>query len=125
MYTHESVNNVALMHDNIIDGRSWSWVGTDAKLQDKYAPTMNLYLKGLSYKFQRFLVIHEFGHVLGLEHEHQRSDFWKVASKFIKASAMKADPRMKNVNFSVDILRLNKPESETSEYDPDSVMHYW
>ena len=86
---------------------------------------MNLYLKGLSYKFQRFLVIHEFGHVLGLEHEHQRSDFWKVASKYINESAMKADPRMKKVNFSVDILKYTKPEGHCSEYDPDSIMHYW
>ena len=68
------------------------------------------------------LVVHEFGHALGLEHEHQRSDFWKKIEPYIDTDKMKADPDVKG--------RYNdyKPEfdpSTSTDYDPNSVMHYW
>ena len=85
---------------------------------------MNLALKSLDPDFQEYLVIHEFGHALGLKHEHQRSDFWEVASKFVDKAKMKGDPRMKTVNFDVDMAVL-PPGGQLSKYDPDSVMHYW
>jgi len=53
------------------DGACWSRVGTDAK--NTVGATMHLDLRDTSggddYKVH--LVIHEFGHALGLEHEHQ------------------------------------------------------
>jgi hypothetical protein len=60
-------------------GGRWSLVGTDAiRLRLNHAPSMNL--QGLATAnladtkvktFYRRVVIHEFGHALGLEHEHQ------------------------------------------------------
>lgn len=103
----------------------WSKVGMDAEqVTDISQATMNLNLKGISQDFQRYLVIHEFGHALGLEHEHQRSDFWRVASKFLDIELMRKDPRLKWVNFATDILELPS-RGHTSEYDADSIMHYW
>ena len=45
---------------------------------DPREPTMILNLYGMSQPQQRSMVLHEFGHALGLDHEHQRSDFWDV-----------------------------------------------
>ena len=105
----------------------WSKVGTDANSVPPNQPTMN-FTFGENYPldFQRYLVIHEFGHVLGLQHEHQRSDFWNVASKFLDPAKMQNDPRMRFTNFIRDIWELNSEEGEKmSKYDPDSIMHYW
>ena len=107
-----------------IDGGCWSKIGTDARTVGEAEPTMNLSLKGLDPDFQEYLVIHEFGHALGLEHEHQRSDFWEVLKDFIDLEKMKADPELKKVDLDVDML-VKPPSGDTSVYDPESVMHYW
>lgn len=109
-----------------IDGASWSKVGTDAKLvKESSEPTMFLSLKDLPEDFQQYLVMHEFGHSLGLLHEHQRSDFWSVMEDLLDVDKMKDDPRMKDVDFDVDILKRDVPDGKTTVYDPDSIMHYW
>ena len=86
---------------------------------------MFLSLKDVTPDFQQYLVMHEFGHALGLLHEHQRSDFWKEMLSLLDVEKMKKDPRMRGVNFNADILELDVPDGETTEYDADSVMHYW
>ena len=102
-------------------------IGTDAKeIKDKTKPTMNLALNDprMDPDFQKSLVIHEFGHSLGLEHEHQRSDFWSVLADFINMDTVKRDPDLKEMDIARDLLKL--PEGgDSSPYDPDSVMHYW
>ena len=109
-------------------GLCWSNVGRKATtVQDTSKPTMILSLEGIDHKMQEFLVIHEFGHALGLEHEHQRSDFWKVADSLLDVGKMRRDPRMKNVKFDRDMLEKQSQDTTviTPEYDPDSIMHYW
>ncbi len=39
---------------------------------------MCLSLLYMSDKYKMSYVLHEFGHALGLDHEHQRSDFWDI-----------------------------------------------
>lgn len=56
------------------DGRSWSYIGTDARLGGlKGQPTMNLgwLTENLPDQQARSVVLHEFGHAIGLIHEHQ------------------------------------------------------
>lgn len=50
----------------------WSYVGTDCRTIPASQPTMNLHLNECDSddNFRR-VVLHEFGHALGLEHEHQ------------------------------------------------------
>ena len=71
--------------------------------------------------YNRHIVIHEFGHVLGLEHEHQRSVFWDVAGKFLDVKKM----RQTLGKRTDDYLRVKQCGEGTIEYDPDSIMHYW
>ena len=108
--------------------RSSSMVGREAtKVLNQLEPTMVLSLNGQVPEVQKCLVIHEFGHALGLFHEHQRSDFWKVANSLLDVEKMKKDSRMKNVNFDIDILQMESegPTTISPSYDPDSIMHYW
>ncbi len=112
-------------------------VGSEATGKDI---TMVLDLNGHPPDVQRSLVIHEFGHALGLEHEHQRSDFWDVLGKHFDYDKMKSDPRMKGFDseddggagFEREWFNKVKVTDEsikesppTSEYDSKSIMHYW
>ncbi len=102
------------------NGASWSAVGVDAELVDKSEPTMVLgFVKGRS-DYNEHIAIHEFGHALGMEHEHQRSIFWSVAKKFIDVDKMKKDKRI-NGEYWESLQRGDGSD----KYDPDSVMHYW
>ena len=111
-------------------------------------PTRSLNLKTLSKIEQRSIVIHNFGHALGMEHEHQRSDFWETAEKFIDIERMKDDDHVKDSitkaggdTFGTDwfktkgdvistirkFLGIEKRYTEDktlSKYDPDSIMHF-
>ncbi len=113
------------------DGKSWSKVGVDAVSVDKSKPTMVLGLKKGDNGYNKHIVIHEFGHALGLEHEHQRSIFWSVAEKFVDVGKMKEDLKKllkKDTKEFVEsqILESSLQSGDGSEnYDPDSVMHYW
>ena len=54
-----------------VDGDSRSTVGTDAMNTPHREPTTWLDLGRGHDEYKRYLVLHEFGHVLGLGHEHQ------------------------------------------------------
>jgi len=74
--------------------------------------------------FQR-VVLHEFGHALGIEHEHQ-----SPKSKFEWNKPFVYEYYAKTANwdqFMVDhwiFRKIDPASSDASEYDPDSVMQY-
>ena len=95
---------------------------------------LNLY--GMTKAEQRSMVLHEFGHALGLYHEHQRSDFWDVLESKDKDNQYRfiiGIDQMKNgdgceraINAVFRDDKLIAPlGSQKSDYDPDSIMHYW
>jgi len=102
---------------------SWSRVGSDAALVDPDKPTMTLGLEKGNTDYNKHTTIHEFGHALGLEHEHQRSMFWEIAKKFIDIGAMKK--KLSDIVMQRDYLQVKQCGTGSRDYDPDSIMHYW
>ena len=111
-------------------------VGMDATLiTNLEEPTMVLNLCDLGYFAQKRIVIHEFGHALGLEHEHQRSDFWDTVGECFDIGKIVNDPRMIQYSESSEDTKarierdLKKPVVDAAdpllsrpEYDLDSIM---
>ncbi len=94
-------------------------IGMDAEMLRSRKPTMVLSLKGQSPDLQKSLVMHQFGHALGLDHEHQRSDFWDVVGQHFEQGQI---PR---TQMSI-VLKKKKLEFDMMlDYDPQSIMHYW
>ena len=117
---------------------SRSRVGNAAlKVTDPKEPTMILNLYGMSQPQQRSMVLHEFGHTLGLDHEHQRSDFWDVLESrdedddlrfIIGKNKMKSGNKRKCRVACDAVFRapwVTPTLSEQTPYDPKSIMHYW
>jgi hypothetical protein len=105
---------------------SWSYVGTDClKILDG-APTMNL---GWIDTVERDLdgtIKHEFGHVLGLLHEHQHPNNninW-IDDDLIYAYYYQFHG-WSHTKVKENILdRYSISTTLTSQYDPNSIMHY-
>ena len=67
-------------------------------------------------------MVHEFGHALGLGHEHQRSDFQVCIIPFLDDAKMRKRVTTRYRDWEVDV---QLDIENASEYDPQSVMHYW
>ena len=113
------------------DAGSWSAVGTDALIEryfPRFQPTMNYgWLKADTddQEYER-VVIHEFGHALGLIHEHQspkaklkwnRAEVYRVfsgAPNFWNKAAIDSNILQKYLPFGIS----------ATTFDPDSIMLY-
>ena len=115
----------------IDDGKTRSIIGKRATKKKHNQPTMWLDLHsncGLDDKYKKHLVIHEFGHALGLGHEHQRSDFWKSIKLYVDITEMKKDLGLTNYPEAFKIDWDSDSQFKTGKctaYDPYSIMHYW
>lgn len=104
---------------NSSDG-AWSLLGTECK-QEKTEPTMNLGW------FDVATTMHEFGHALGLIHEHQNPRGNAIAWDEQKVYKWAASTQGwdKQTTYTNIIERTNISEINGSEYDPDSIMLYF
>ncbi|KAF4448333.1 metalloprotease protein [Fusarium austroafricanum] len=99
---------------------SWSELGRNANRNG--GPTMNLAIgPQLDEKMIRRIVLHEFGHALGFEHEHA-SPLSKLV--FDKAECMK-NTGMTDDDFEKNFKgQIGGQYLLASSFDPDSIMMY-
>jgi serralysin len=104
---------------------SWSVLGTHCKLVPKHQPTMNFgWLTPASTiaELER-VVLHEFGHALGLVHEHQLP---AAGIQWDKA-AVYADLAFKWSHEKIDqnlFATVDPAEAAMTNLDPQSIMLY-
>ena len=109
------------------NGSSWSVVGRQSLYINNDEPTMNfgwLNDRTPDYEFQR-TVLHEFGHALGLLHEHQNPsggipwDEDAVYDYYRRTQGWSRQTTYENV-----MAKAHRSQSQYSAYDPESIMHY-
>jgi len=111
---------------------SWSAVGTDALVEQwfpKNAATMNFgWLRPDSSDADvASVVLHEFGHALGMIHEHQQPTAAIAWNKELIYRQLGGPPNnwsRATVDHNV-FNRLSKTELNFTSYDKKSIMHYF
>jgi len=115
------------------DDGSWSIVGNDACKEDADKPTMNLgwVEKSSSHltREERAVILHEFGHALGMFHEHQSPAHGGQTVVNAKAAI---DYYMRTQGWSEEevMTQVVRPYNENdvsnfSQVDTKSIMHYY
>lgn len=110
-------------HPNYDGGGGSSKLGTDSLTGSPHTASMVLGTDFLSAQYE-YTVVHEFGHALGLQHEHQHPDAgipWdreRAYRYFAGANFTRADVDANIFPFERVSGRVYEP------YDRDSVMHY-
>jgi len=112
---------------------NWSYVGSDSIRVDLTKPSLNIQdgagngqvlIDQLSF---RATVLHEMGHALALQHEHQSPEAgcedelkWDVIYAAFQTEygwdKSKVDANLRSL--------VKSPRFRTTEYDPKSIMHY-
>lgn len=112
---------------DLVSSESWSMLGRGAeKYSKENKATMYLNLRGTvpdgmsREEMQRSTILHEFGHALGMEHEHQRPD-----SGIIWNDAELLEQYMQNYDRVRQCYRpIRDRRAMLMPYDPKSIMHY-
>jgi serralysin len=134
------INYANLKFDFIYDGDahirigfqnngSWSYIGTDAKDIPQDKPTMNFsWLKTDTEdrEYEYYIVLHEFGHALGLIHENQNPEGQIPWNKEVVYNYFSSAPYYWNremVDHEI-FQRYSRSYSNGPIFDPYSIMTY-
>lgn len=101
-----------------------SLIGTDALLMGAGEPTMLIAAKLSDFDF-RTVVLHEFGHALGLHHEHLHPEAnipWNK-EKVYEEYAVKYGMNKAEVDLNM-FTPLDNDDIAVGAYDRTSIMHY-
>lgn len=121
--------HVTFMPNPVTGNACWSLIGTEAKKAGQGEATMGFPGFNVSpppMPYLKYYVLHEFGHALGLMHEHRkhrtgcRLDLAKVASSFpLGTSVELLKEQYEELNHFDQVVPGIQPN-----FDPKSVMNY-
>jgi serralysin len=106
---------------------SWSVVGNSCRMIPKDQATMNFgwLTPDLAEEDARGVILHEFGHALGLIHEHQRLDPAGWARQTVLDDLSRAPNRWDTETIEQNVFETQPPNSvDGSELDTTSIMMY-
>jgi len=109
------------------DGSSWSYIGNSAKGVDESEPTMNFgwFNESTTAVEFRRTILHEFGHALGLIHEHQSPGATINWNKPVVYKYYWEHFRWnQSLVDSAIFAKYSKARTQYTAYDPTSIMHY-
>ncbi|GEM_PF-1822301 len=109
------------------DAGSWSYVGTYCKNIPQNKPSMNFGWFTNSTAENEFsrTILHEFGHALGLIHEHQHPTNGISWNKSVVYNYYKTSQGWSQADVDHNIFRkYSTTETNYSSYDRYSIMHY-
>ncbi len=93
---------------------------------------MYLCLVGNNDEYNKYTVLHETGHALGFEHEHQHPDSTDVFNEREIIEDQKNGGKTEEQAKKYYDINYAKPQDlskhiymASSKYDPDSIMRYW
>lgn len=109
--------------DNETQKGNWSYIGTEATKAPLDEPTLHVDRTDDEKGFRQ-TVLHEFGHALGLKHEHQHPEHdinWDKERVYASYEGSGLDRKTLYEN----LFKLpTGSELLVTSYDPNSVMHY-
>jgi serralysin len=116
--------DIQINFDN--SNRSWSWIGTDCRNIPSGQATMNFgwFTDNTSTQELSRVVLHEFGHAIGMIHEQSSPNqniSWNkpaVYAHYAQFGWSQAD-----VDFNI-FTKYSQTQANSSNYDPSSIMHY-
>jgi astacin (peptidase family M12A) len=106
---------------------SWSVIGTTCKTVPKDQPTMNFgwLTPGVDETEARRVILHEFGHAIGLVHEHQRMDPTKWNKPAVIADLSKPPNSWDAATIQNNMFDTYPPnEIDGTTLDTTSIMMY-
>ncbi|MDW7693860.1 M12 family metallopeptidase [Flammeovirgaceae bacterium SG7u.111] len=109
-------------------GGSWSYVGRDAVdfVPDPAKRTMN-FGWDLTTPYGKDTALHEIGHALGFPHEHQNPNAGIVWDEDAVYNYFGGSPNnwSRQQTYHNVIRKISPAAVEGSNWDRDSIMHYW